>query len=278
MKTIGVLFHPRKPESEEVATQVKKWLDWRQIAGWIAPNADETERHEMLPATDLLVILGGDGATLRAARLAAGHNAPLLCINMGRIGFLSEATLDNWQDKLSQFLVDEYWLESRLMLNATVQRDETAIHSMMALNDVVVGRGTQARVVRLKLYVDGVYVTDFTADGLIIATPTGSTAYSMAAGGPLLPPSLQNFLAMPVAPHLSLNRALVLHREAVISVQVEMNHDAMATADGQSFYHLQSDDQVVLQKHEQETHFVRMGEKGYFYQRLMERLGINRPN
>jgi NAD+ kinase len=278
MKTVGILHHPTKPETVPVANEVADWLAAQGVSTWTHVNGDGLAEDERMPASDLLIVLGGDGATLRAARIASKHRVPLFCINMGRIGFLSEAELDDWQEKLTKWLTGDFWLEPRLMLRADVQRGDEILHSMMALNDVVVGRGTRARIVRLALFVDEAHVTTYTADGLIIATPTGSTAYSMAAGGPLLPPLLENFLVIPVAPHLSLSRALVLHRKAVIKITIEMNHDATVTADGQAFVHLESGDEVVLQKHPQQTIFARVGDTGYFYQRLLGRLGVDRQD
>jgi len=275
MKNIGILYHPHKPASQEVAGQVQSWLSHQAYTVWVDANQETLRPDVSLAGSDLLVVLGGDGATLRAARLTAPYQLPLFCINMGRIGFLSEAELDNWQQKLALVLSGDYWLERRLMLKAEARRQNETLQELIALNDIVVGRGTHARVVRLSLYVDGDWVTTYTADSLIVATPTGSTAYSMAAGGPLLPPDLQNFLVVPVAPHLSFGRALVLHQQAVISIEVEMQHEATITADGQEFVELQSGDKVLLQRHSAEALFARVGDSGYFYQRLMRRLGVH---
>jgi NAD+ kinase len=162
------------------------------------------------------------------------------------------------------------------MAHATLHRNGRSLNQFVALNDVVIGRGAQARVLRLELCVDGDVVTTYTADALIIATPTGSTAYSMAAGGPLLPPQLQNFVVMPVAAHLSLDRALVLHEEAEISIRVDMDHEATLTADGQEGAALESGDQVVITKHDRHAKFVRVDNAGYFYRRLLQRLGFLR--
>jgi NAD+ kinase len=151
------------------------------------------------------------------------------------------------------------------------------VDSFIALNEMVIGRGQQARVIRLDLLVDGDLVTTYVADALIVSTPTGSTAYAMAAGGPLLPPQLQNFVVLPVAAHLSLNRALVLHEEAEISIRVDMDHEANLTADGQEGASLQSGDRVVIQKHNQPCLFARVDSPGYFYRRLMRRLGFSWP-
>jgi NAD+ kinase len=274
MKRIGILYYAGKEESIAVAAEVRDWLRQQEADPWIAPNDDRLADDARLPETDLLVVLGGDGAVLHASRHSAACQAPLFCINMGRIGFLSEAELNEWKPKLARYLAGEFWLERRLMLQAEIHHNEDAPTTVLALNDVVVGRGTHARVVHLALYVDNIHVTTYTADGLIVATPTGSTAYSMAAGGPLLPPQLQNFLVMPVAPHLSLNRALVLHRTAVITIQVGMDHEAMVTADGQATVPLRSGDRVVLQRHRQEAVFARTGGSDYFYERIMRLLGV----
>jgi NAD+ kinase len=196
---------------------------------------------------------------------------------MGRVGFLSEAQPDDWRPRLLTVLQGGHWIEARLMLRGRLFREGNLVRSFTALNDIVVGRGTQARVLRLNLFVDDDQVTTYMADGLIIATPTGSTAYAMAAGGPLLPPQLLNYLVVPVAPHLSLDRAVILHEEAVVSVQVEMEHDAAVAADGQDSTPLQDGDRVVVSRHEDRTYFARVGRSSYFYHRLMERLGFWHP-
>ena len=276
MNLIGILYHPQKADTRQTAEQVSRWLDQRQMRHWVSPNSEEASDVAALAVTELLVVLGGDGSTLRAARLAAAYDIPIFSINMGRVGFLSEAELDNWPEKLDAVLGGNYWRERRLMLQAQLYHGSQVSEKMVALNDVVVGRGVQARIVHLKLFVDNDHVTTYVADGLIVATPTGSTAYSMAVGGPLLPPELENFLVIPVAPHLSLGRALVLHRQAVICIEVEMDQDVTVTADGQETSQLRGGDRVVLQKHEHAAVFARVGSSGYFYRRLMRRLGVQR--
>ena len=158
------------------------------------------------------------------------------------------------------------------MLRSSVLREGIEIASMIGLNDVVVSRAAQVRVVRFQLFVDDDLVISYTADGLITATPTGSTAYSMAAGGPLLPPQLRNFLVLPVAPHLSFERPLILYPDAIVKIKVEMEHQAIATADGQNPVSLVSGDEVVIRKHECDSLFARVEGPSYFYHRLMQRL------
>jgi len=273
---IGILRQVKIPKTREMAEEVQKWLETRGVHSWLRSTDEEELAIASIPDSSLLVVLGGDGSTLHAARLALPHDVPIFCINMGQVGFLSEAQPGNWQDRLEKVLRGEYWREHRLMLHASLRRDEQTLDAFAALNEIVVGRGSSVRVVNFQLSVDGDLVTRYTADALIVATPTGSTAYSMAAGGPLLPPQLQNFVVVPVAAHLSLNRALVLHEEAEIVIRVHMDHEAVLTADGQAGIILQDGDEVIIKKHENYACFARVESSGYFYRRLMGRLGFDR--
>lgn len=273
----GILHHPRKPESLPLAQSIARWLQQRGHSTWQASNWDTAEVHRRTAVSHLLIVLGGDGSILRAARCAVPYDTPLLGVNLGRVGFLSEARPDNWETILQQFLDEAFWLEQRLMLKGAVSRNGTQLDNYMALNEFVIS-GTRARVVHLELTVDQDHITTYTADGLIAATPTGSTAYSMAAGGPLLPPALRNFLLLPVAPYLSLDRALVLHEEARATVRVNSDHEAYLMADGQEAILLQNHDEVLITKHEHVAQFVRMGHSSYFYRRLLQRLGFERSD
>jgi NAD+ kinase len=272
MDLVGVLFNPEVAEAEPLAQEVIKWIDKQGRKSWLTSTNQLGERQKPVNGTSLIVVLGGDGTTLMAARLAVPHEIPIFGINLGRVGFLSEASPKDWHEKLIRVMHGDYWLERRLMLRAEVIRQGDSLADLMALNDVVVSRGAQVRVVRFHLFVDGDHVTTYTADGLIAATPTGSTAYSMAAGGPLLPPQLQNFLVLPVAPHLSFERPLVLHQKANVKIRVETEHEAMATADGQDAISLQSGDEVIINKHAYDSIFARVDGPSYFYLRLMQRL------
>lgn len=273
MNLVGILHHPRIPESRPLADDIGRWLLQQEVPYWIGSTWDEELIDGRLDELSLLVVLGGDGSLLRAARLAVKRQVPIFGVNMGRVGFLSEAQTDNWQQRLSSVLSGSYWIEERLMLYADLQRNGRTVETYTALNDIVVSRGRQARVVRFQLRVDGDLVTNYTADALIVATPTGSTAYSMAAGGPLLPPQLQNFVVVPVASHLSFDRGLVLHETAEISIDVHMDHEAYITPDGRHGNPLQDGDRVVIRKNEQRCYFARVDSPGYFYRRLMSRLG-----
>lgn len=275
ISVVGILHQSKIPESKWMAAEIVDWLNTQGVQSWARSTEDEMDAAARMAEASLLVVLGGDGSTLHAARLALPHNVPIFGINMGRVGFLSEAKPGNWQRRLGRVIRGDYWREHRLMLQAAVSRNGYLLDNFTALNDVVVGRGASVRVVRFELRVDGDLVTRYTADALIVATPTGSTAYSMAAGGPLLPPQLQNFVVVPVAAHLTLNRALVLHEEAEIAIRVHMDHEATLTADGQAGIGLEDGDEVIIKKHENYACFARVESSGYFYRRLMGRLGFS---
>ncbi len=269
---VGILFNTSIPGSSVLAGTIEEWLVSRITEIFKFSVDDPPEKLSSIADVDVLVVLGGDGTILRAARLAAPLDVPVFGVNLGRVGFLSETNPDSWEEILPKVLEGNYWIERRLMLRSSVLRDGLEIASMIGLNDVVVSRAAKVRVVRFHLFVDEDLVITYTADGLITATPTGSTAYSMAAGGPLLPPQLQNFLVLPVAPHLSFERPLVLYPDAVVKIKVEMDHQAIATADGQNPVILVNGDEVVIRKHERESLFARVDGPSYFYHRLMQRL------
>ncbi len=276
MQPIGILYNPHIAASRPLAQEVAAWLQTQQVPAWSLSTWDDALIQERIDATSLLVVLGGDGSLLRSATFAAPNGVPLFGINLGKIGFLSEAQPDEWQAKLGRVIQGDHWIEKRLMLQAGLQRHGRVIHTFSALNDIVVGRGQQARVVRFQLQVDGDPVTNYTADALIVATPTGSTAYSMAAGGPLLPPQLQNFVILPVAAHLSFDRALILHETAEITISVNMDHEAYITPDGRDGISVSDGDQVIIKKDKHMCCFARLESPGYFYRRLMARLGYIR--
>lgn len=276
MKRIGILYHPKVAEAKPLAAEIEAWLGQRQVETWQASSYDEARLTALVQDSTLLVVLGGDGSLLRAARFASPRCVPVFGINLGRVGFLSEAQPNDWPEKLLRVVKGDFWIENRLMLSARVQRNDRILHSFSVLNDVVVGRGRQARVVRFHLHVDGDLVTNYTADALIVATPTGSTAYSMAAGGPLLPPQLPNFVVVPVAPHLTFDRAIIFHEQAEIAITVHMDHHAYITPDGMDGILLEDGDVVLVTKSADSCQFARVESSGYFYRRLMGRLGYSR--
>ena len=273
IRTVGVLDHPKIPATgvvaEEISTALRAWgIDVCRAKTWDTPALEA-----IMPYVNLIVVLGGDGSTLRAARVAAPHGVPVTSVNMGRLGFLSEMTPATWREALARMVAGDYWLEPRIMIRAEVYHNAsppTSAHE--ALNDIVVSRGTLARLVRTEVFVDGSRLTTYACDGLIVATPTGSTAYALAAGGPILPPTLQNFVLVPIAPHLSLDRPVVLSQGSTVEIIVHTDHQAILTADGQNETMLQHGDRVVVRASAHVAQFARVQPPSYFYRTLMSRL------
>jgi NAD+ kinase len=241
------------------------------LAVWIGSTWDEESVRGEISRLDLLVTLGGDGSILRAARMSCGQGVPVLGVNLGRLGFLAELQPGEWAAALPRLLSGEYWVEERMMLHAEYHRGEEC-RQYEALNDVVVSRGSLARIVRLETHIDGGYLTTYAADGLIISTATGSTAYAHAVGGPILPPELKNILLIPIAAHLSVNRAIVLAQGAIVKIQIRTDHQAILTVDGQFEYELQDGAWVTVQASPHVSRFIRLQDRPYFYRTLMERL------
>jgi len=272
VKRIGLLHHPKIPESLDLAGEMADQLRAWGASPWMGSAWDEEVVGQHIADLDLVITLGGDGTILRAARMAARHSVPILGLNLGRLGFLAEMEPGDWREKLRRVLAGEYWLEERIMLRAKLWRGQNALGDFEALNDVVIGRASFARVVRLATYIDGSYLTTYVADGLIVATPTGSTAYALSAGGPILPPELRNILIIPVAPYLSLDRAIVLSEGAKVEIRVSTDHRAILTVDGQIHAELEDADRVIIGASPHTCRFVRLQDRAYFYRNLMKRL------
>lgn len=269
---VAILHHPMIEASHPLAAQIAEWLDGRGIETQTALSWNEDRVRPMIPELDLLIVIGGDGSILRAARMAAGYGIPIMGVNMGRLGFLSEVTPDDWIEQFPRVWAGEYWVEERMMLRATAYRNGAVLGEHLALNDIVISRGALARLVRLSAEIDGDHLTTYAADGLIISTPTGSTAYALAAGGPILPPELRNILLQPIAPHLTLNRAIVLSEGAHIRVHVNTDHQAILTVDGQFTVEMEHEDTIDIEASDDVSRFIRLGKPTYFYHTLLARL------
>ena len=273
---IAVASYPGRGEAIKLAEDIIAFLLERGLTAHHASLYDETLRSQVKDGVfDLLVALGGDGTMLRAGHLCAPPQVPILGINIGGLGFLIEVGRDDWQSKLDRVLTGDYWLQKRMMLRAEHHRGEEMVGAWDVLNECTIGRGEQVRPVHLYTEIDGFYLTTYVADSLIVATPTGSTAYALAAGGPILPPELRNILLVPVAPHLSIDRAIVLHEGSWVKVTVGTTHQATVCIDGQPPEPLQDQDYVEVRASEHTVHFVRLEEPDYFYRNLTSRMQRN---
>lgn len=276
LKTIGVLAHPLRPQTAPVAERIAKTLVDCGIETWLHTVWTSEDIEEELKTVDMLVAIGGDGAMLRAARTAAPFEVPVLGLNMGRLGFLTEvANPEDWETVyLPRVLSGDYWIEKRMMLTASYMRDKKLLMSADALNDVVISGDSVGRIVQLETYIDGHWTTTYNSDALIVATPTGSSAYALAAGGPILPPDLSNILLVPSAPHLSMDRPIVLSEGAQVAVKLshENTHSAVIMVDGSTIAELEADDCVCVKSSDDCALFVRMRGRNYFYRSLLDRL------
>ncbi len=268
-----LLNHPRLgasiPLADEMASQLRAW----GIAADIATEAEAFTDHAS--DFDMVVALGGDGWMLHTGRLTAEAQVPVLGVNLGRLGFLTEVQPNEWRRAFERVRDGDYWIEERMMLHADVWRDDQHRLGFDVLNEVVVSRGAVVRPVRLETYIDGGLLTTYVADGLIIATPTGSTAYALAAGGPILPPELSNILLIPVGPHLSMDRAIVLAHGSSVTGVARTEHQAVISGDGTIEEPLVDGDRVVVEAGLHSARFVRVQEPSYFYRTLMARMGQN---
>jgi NAD+ kinase len=274
MQTIGILYHPKVPKTQDVAREIRAGLAAHGVSTWVASAWDEDEVKRHLPPTQILITLGGDGTILRAARMGLEYSMPIAGVNFGRLGFLTEYQPDQILQCLSDLVEGNFWLEERRMLRAELWRGESMFGQYDALNDVVIGRGTVARVVRLRVVIDNTQPIHHVADGIIVATPTGSTAYTVSAGGPIADPRVRAMIVTPIAPHLSLLGSIIVPDSAVIDIIVESDYPALISMDGQVELTIESGDTVRVCTTDRVSRFVRTHPTGYFYASLSQRLKL----
>jgi NAD+ kinase len=276
LQSIAIVYHSQLPEATSEAAQIVAFLEARGIhtASGIFENPDLCQRIKSCEF-ELLIALGGDGTMLRAGRLCAALNIPVLGINLGHFGFLYETQRLSWRDDLAELLQRHYWLEKRMLLHASLFHQDQLLSEWDVLNDVVVCRGMIVRPVKLTAHVDGYLMATYIADGLIVSTATGSTAYALAVGGPILPPELRNIMIIPVAPHLSVNRAIILAEGVSVSITVNTTHQAAVSIDGQAPIPMLDGDHVLVTANDHTLNFVRFQDPGYFYRNLTAHMEHN---
>jgi len=276
-RRFAVAAHPTIEEAASLAVEIAEALTARgsSVRRGALQEEDLAERLRQ-GAFDMLIALGGDGTMLRAGHLCAASQVPILGINLGRFGFLTEVRPDEWRPVLERILAGDYWIERRMMLRVEHQSVDGRRRSLWeVLNECVLGRGEVVRPVRLTAEIDGRYLTTYVADAIIAATPTGSTAYSLAAGGPILPPTLRNILLVPVAPHLSVDRAIVLDEGASVRLTVHTDHQATLSVNGHPPERMDDGESVLVRASEHSASFVRLQDPGYFYRNLTSRMNQN---
>jgi NAD+ kinase len=232
---IGFAYNPTQEPTVELAARASGWCRMRGIDDWQSPAGDLDTMLRELPTTDALVVLGGDGTFLRASRAVAEIDVPILGINLGKVGFLSKAEAADLETVLERIANGEFTFDERMVIEGRIRRgggDSDEAERYVDLNDIVVARGELARVCRLDVSIDDTHLATFIADGLVVASPTGSTGYSFSAGGPILDPVSRNLVVTPIAAYLSALRSVVASPEQVVRCRVVDAHEALVSIDG----------------------------------------------
>jgi NAD+ kinase len=245
---IGFAFNPTIPATLELRDRAATWCRLRRLESWAAPSGEYETLLKELPTTDVLVVLGGDGTFLRAARAVAEIDVPILGVNLGKVGFLSKVEAHELEAVLAQVANDEYRIDERMTIEATILPvgESEPSERFVALNDVVVARGELARVCRLDVAVGPSHVATFIADGLVVATPTGSTGYSFSSGGPIVDPSSRNLIVTPIAAYLAAIRSIVVSPRQTVRCRVVDAYEALVSIDGREDRHLAVGDVVEV--------------------------------
>jgi NAD+ kinase len=268
----GIVVKPNKPDAIRLAKEVIEWLEKREVQVYVdeavAPmihHSHSCPRSEVSQWVDFLIVLGGDGTLLSAVRDMRGESVPILGVNLGGLGFLTETTLEELYPILEGILVGKIETESRMKLCAVVLRGGERVGEYSVLNDVVISKSVLARIINLRNSINGSYVTTYRGDGVIVSTPTGSTAYSLAAGGPIIYPSMDSILITPICPHALTNRPLLIPDRATVEFTLESeDSDVQLTLDGQVGRALNPFDQVVITKAQDQVFFIKSPFKDYF--------------
>lgn len=214
---------------------------------------------------DLIIVLGGDGTLLNVSRHGKRKEVPILGVNLGGLGFLTETSVEELPATLAKVLKGDFGISKRIMLDVSVKREGDSIFSITLLNDAVITKDALARIIDIETYVNNEYLTTYKADGLILSTPTGSTGYSLAAGGPLLYPSLSNIIVTPICPHTLTNRPIILPENVEVRAQLKSKEEKVVlTIDGQVGFPLQYDDEVTIKKSSHTVNLIKSSSRGYF--------------
>jgi NAD+ kinase len=272
-QSIGIISRPRRSNLVVVVPPLLKWLAARGIqtlideetANCLPDGFKGAARQRVADASQLLLVLGGDGTMLAAARLAAPRGIPILPINMGSLGFLTSFTLEELHPALEDTLEGRFSLSERVMITVDLVRAGKVIDTQRVLNEAVINKGALARMIELELIIDGGFVCRYRADGLIVASPTGSTAYSLSAGGPIVHPSVESFVITPICPHTLSGRPLVIRDSSSIEMKLSGNTESVfLTLDGQRGIPLQPTDLVRVSRAKELLKLIQPPRKSYF--------------
>ena len=278
IQQIGFVYNAQIPEAIELC---KSLIEALKISNnsWSSSAELVREKEKEFTQTSLIIVLGGDGTILRSLRVLALHNIPMLSINLGRVGFMSELEVPSALGGIKKYINgddSEHWLDERTMIDAEVfHKNDEKYAETFALNEIVISRGQNARLLHVEAIVDSAKLTTYRADGVLVSTATGSTGYAMAAGGPIITPSLSNMVLLPIAGHMCLDTGLVLSGESNIRLNILNDSQAFISGDGFAVDEsLEPGDYILINRSEYKAIFVRFGSKETFYSTLTSRLGI----
>ena len=275
IKKVGLLFHPMVDATRLKAIELAEFLKTAGLEVWLCSAWEADRAAENLPATDLVLTTGGDGTILRAAQTVMKFDVPVTGINMGTLGFLTEIKADEAIPQLKRILAGEGWLDQRVMLEAQLTAGEggnSPPAPFYALNDVVLARGAIAKLIQVKAEIDNRPLTTYRADGVILATATGSTGYSLAAGGPILYPQSEDFLMVPIVSHLTLGYSLVLPSDSTVNLRLQTTAQATMSIDGHINIPVSNGAVIGIRRSEFKIRFLRLRQQHYFFNVLEEKL------
>lgn len=272
MRRIGVLYHPKVEKARQLAEELRRVISKDDVVPWMESSWDVEAMSRNIADSEVVITLGGDGTIVRTARLAAPYGVPILGINFGRLGFLAELQPEEALTLVPKILTNDRWIERRMLIHVQLIRDGEEIEAYEAVNDVFLGRGETPRAVRVTTWIDQAEMRTYTADGVVVATPTGSTAYALAAGGPILAPELPVMMVTPIVPHPTPYPSIVVDAGSQIDVSVRTYHGATLAVDGQIIRPLQCGDRVSCSRSEYVASFIRLHPPSYFYATLLDKL------
>jgi len=270
LNRFGVAYNPQIDNAEDIAGRVSRLIEEKGAEVIACGGIQEKTLRSKIKEKEFeaLVVLGGDGTMLRASHLCAPAEIPITGINLGSFGFLMELQTDEWQEYLPKMMGGDYRIEKRMLLRAEHIRGGESRGSWLVVNEVVVCRGQHVRPIRLEADVDGFHMASYVSDGLIASTPTGSTAYALAAGGAILPPDLRNIIIVPIAPHLSPDQSIILSEGSCVTMRVHTTHQAVFSVDGHIPVIMENEDIVRVSSSELNSLYIRFHDPGYFYRNL----------
>jgi NAD+ kinase len=271
LQSVAILYHPRRKQAIVEAEWLAQELRSRSVETVIGSGWNAETVHRLCCDRQLAVVFGGDGTIIRVSRLASAYGVPLLGINLGRVGFLAEMTPERLHDMIESLVQGQYWVEDRTMLDVHCRLGDAAPH-FLCLNEVVLARGLAPRAIHVNIRLDGEEFLTYTADGVLVATATGSTAYSLAAGGPIMYPESPDILITPVAPHLHIGRSTLVPGDSTVELTLETERQAVLSVDGTDEHPLHTRDHVEICRSTRVARFARLGPRRYFYTAVADRL------